>query len=172
MKPNLVRSQGTRFDQTLDLISGCNRIADREIQQRPFFYELCTREIDACFVICASCSLVVFIGFINLAPLAVKISVSLERVCSRRYEVEELTSLNSLVQVPFARRKVTKVEVTVGHVEMRSCLLWHWNLVAISQHASKPSESFAKITPHHCRESEVVSNQPDIAFIIRFLGQL
>src|ERR1043166_1436779 len=112
MKPNLVRSQGTRFDQTLDLISGCHRIADREIQQRLFFYELCTREIDACFVICTSCSLVVFIGFVILAPLAVKISVSLECVASRRYEVKKLTSLKSLIQVRFARRKVPKVEVT------------------------------------------------------------
>src|SRR6185295_9183041 len=78
MKPNLVRSQGTRFNQTLDLISGCNRVADCEIQQRPFFDELGTREIDACFVICASRSLVVLIGFVNLAPFAIKISVSLE----------------------------------------------------------------------------------------------
>src|SRR5262245_34815449 len=170
---NRILVGGPTFQQAIDLGQRPWRIAGAQTHQGALFHQLDLRQIDSSFVIRSGGAFVKLCRARQIAKLAIKISVGFERFSQLPDHVEKLASLQRQVEMLRAPLHLAAIEITTREVQMSCRLLRNWRQGRIAaRHLAKPAQRFAKISAHHRRQAQIVSNQSCMMFIMLALSRL
>jgi hypothetical protein len=99
------------------------QVAGLQTQQRLFLKQLNARLVDAGFFVSSCGALVKLSGAGQLAALAIKIAVGFEGLTLLADKIENLTTFQRQIQMPFAFFHLAAVQVAPRYVQVRPSLL-------------------------------------------------
>src|SRR5215813_15655190 len=122
--------------------------------------------INPSLFISASRTFVKFNSVGIIAGLTVKISVGFKNLSTKCRKVEELTAFQCQFEMFFTSGKITAIEITSRHIEMRGCISWHRSCHFFPlKHSFQPAQSFSEVAAYHQRQPKIVSNDAHILTI-------